>query len=358
VGEGVVGLTLRLGAETSASVSTLTVTLKRAGDEGEGEAKVTVEAKNVAPQVILGPCSTAPADAQAEKSKGRDRETLLVTFSSAAWTTISGSLHPSGGGERCLVRESVLKVPVVTHKDATLSLFGAPLPVVDGVWDVELGLFGGGLPLTVFAEARESAEPVRAELPLTVSRPGVAPVIVPVTAELRRAALRDAMPTRLAKLSPGEAPVWPRTPHTGPARAALLTTVGAEVTVDGQKIVALPRAYSAPLITPEDPSLTASEVDLFAIARPVNITDAGPCTGYSMVLSGGGVPRSVLFGVGLEVVVLDATGAERARKTFPGPATPRCPSSLVGVGGKTTVLFDTPNTAEVLSWLESARTGG
>lgn len=152
--------------------------------------------------------------------------------------------------------------------------------------------------------------------------------------------------------------MWPRTPHTGPARAILLTTVGAEVTVDGEKILALPRAYAAPLVTPMDPSLTASEVDLFAVARPVNVTDAGACTGYSMVLSGGGVPRSVLYGMGLEVVVHDAAGAELARKTFPGPAKPRCPDSLVGMGGKTTVLFDTPDPGDVLTWLESVRTGG
>ena len=360
VAEGGVGFpTLRLGAETlGVGEHTVTVLLNRAGDEGEGSARVTVEAKNVAPQVILGPCITAPADADPEKAKGRDRETLIVTFSSAAWTTINGSLNPSGGGEKCLVRESVLKVPVVTHNDATVSLFGAPLPLVEGVWSVELGLFGGGLPLTVFAEAKESAEPVRAELTLTVARPGMEPVTVPVAAELRRASLRDAMSARLAKLSSGEAPVWPRTPHTGPARAILLTTVGAEVTVDGEKILALPRAYAAPLVTPMDPSLTASEVDLFAVARPVNVTDAGACTGYSMVLSGGGVPRSVLYGMGLEVVVRDAAGAELARKTFPGPAKPRCPDSLVGVGGKTTVLFDTPDPGDVLTWLESVRTGG
>ncbi|MBK7760348.1 MAG: hypothetical protein IPI35_28850 [Deltaproteobacteria bacterium] len=156
VAEGGVGFpTLRLGAETlGVGEHTVTVLLNRAGDEGEGSAPGDRRGQERCAAGDPGPCITAPADAAPEKAKGRDRETLIVTFSSAAWTTINGSLNPSGGGEKCLVRESVLKVPVVTHNDATVSLFGAPLPLVEGVWSVELGLFGGGLPLTVFAEAK------------------------------------------------------------------------------------------------------------------------------------------------------------------------------------------------------------
>ncbi len=175
-------------------------------------------------------------------------------------------------------------------------------------------------------------------------------VTYPVDLTIELKAIRSALFDAVLETDGGKAARWPRTAHDGKPRGVAFAAKRHPVRVDGQDQTILNSSYAQVLVAGGEHK--ADEVDLFAVASPSDVTKRGACTGYRTISGVGGV-RNTGFVMGFDVKVYDHTGKEVASKVFSKPKKTRCPSTLSGTRGKTTILVWAPNKADVEQWLES-----
>lgn len=321
----------------------LEVTVDRGGSVSTKTVEVTLTEKHLETYLQLGPCD----------SMVTGDDLVLVKTTSPVWKL------PFGWEEdTCRVLDGQLSIPVLANADATVTIGGEPVALEGGraTWTgFNLGLLTGQVPLTQLGSTLEGNVDITATVPVVVRRPGQEDVTQTVTMTVPVRALRSHAQDQLQALTPGEAPRWPRSAHDGAPRGLVMAAKESSVTLDGEARSAVPGGYW-PVRTLGPEGATADQVDLFAVATPVDITPNGSCR-FNVVMSGHGGLSNKLFDQGYEVVVYDPAGKEVARRTFPKPSKPSCPSSISGTGEKTIVLWNPPPSADVLRWLETVRSG-
>lgn len=330
--------------------ATVEVTRTRAGATARMSlgAEVADEARE--PRLVLWRCAADPAGAPVHGSDDR-RATIGVWITSDAWF-VKSTARPR---ELCVVQaDGRARLPVAAHADATVTIAGRPVALVDGRGEhvIDLASLVPELSLGELAGdggRRDEARTVTVDA--IVTRAGRSRTYA-LDVELEREDVRVAMHRAFTSWDGKAAWPWPRTPHVGPARGAALVTHDLAVDVDGAPRRTMNGWYAFSRVVGGAARL--DELDLVAIATPVDATNAGSCR-YTTV-EGAGPVRNVVYKVGLEVVVRDATGAEVARRTWPAPKQLDCPDALASRDDRTRLLVTTPRPEPILAWLDGLRT--
>lgn len=329
--------------------ATIEVTRTRAGAMARMSLGAEVTDEDREPRLVLWRCTDDPASAPVHGSDDR-RATIGVWITSDAWL-VKSTARPR---ELCVVHaDGRARLPVAAHSDATVTIAERPVALVDGRGEhvIDLASLVPALSLAELeadGDRRDEARTVTVDA--IVTRAGRSRTYA-LDVELEREDVRVAMHRAFTSWDGKAAWPWPRTPHVGPARGAALVTHDLAVDVDGAPRRTMNGWYAFPRVVGGAARL--DEVDLVAIATPVGATNAGSCR-YTTT-EGVGPVRNVMYKVGLEVVVRDATGAEVARRTWPAPKQLDCPDALASRDDRTRLLVTTPRPEPILAWLDELR---
>jgi len=316
------------------------VHVDRGGSTSTRTVDVLITEKNVAPQVRIGPC---------ESGKSAEKRELSVTFTSDVWLYGFDQTE-----DRCRIPNGQFTAPVTANADARVTIAGEPIALDGGhgVWS-ELPMHTLGASVTLDMLGPGGRRNWTATLPVEVERPsGSASFEVQVAAPI--ANVVEALRKQLVALEPGQPVPWTSTPNDGAPRVIAMVTKEATATVGGEerKKVA-PGFWGIRAIGPA--GATLGEIDLFAVATPVDVTRNGSCAYKAM--PGSPSLANEVHSISLDVMVVNAAGDEVAQRRFDAPAKARCPRSITGEQGKTVAIWSGPRDTDVMTWLNSVGNG-
>ncbi len=261
----------------------------------------------------------------------------------------SSALRPGTSQQHCRLQPNgALELTLQANTDAKVKL-GEQLAKLDGgtgtaMLSVQPLLHR--LSLGSVSNAKASGE-LPLEVQATSTRDGSTQTFA-IQLEVELNAIRNALFDSVLEMDGGKPATWPRSAHTGKPRGAVLAAKRHPARVDGKDQTVMHPAFTRMLVAGEDSKL--DQIDLFAVATPSDVTGRKPCTGYTTIAGSGSV-RNRGFVMGFDVKVYDHSGKQVAAKSFAKPKDPRCPSSLSGTRGKTTILVWAPAEKDVESWL-------
>lgn len=318
---------------------------------GAGEHELTVEvtrgnkkkAKKISvsvPESALAPFLRVTSCTRQMKGKYSNGS---VKVQSKAWPA-------SSVAQSCMLTPSgTIELQLSANADAVVKAGDTPVELDHAVGTAKLPITPvlHRLSLRGVGDSKASGE-FPLEVQLTSTRGGNT-VSYPLEAKVEMRAIRSALFDSLLAMDGGKPATWPRSAHDGKARGAALVVKAHPVKVDGKEQTVRNSAYSGVLVAGDEHK--TDEIDLYAVATPSDVTNRGACRGYVTISGAGGV-RNTGFVMGFDVKVFDHSGKQVAEKSFPRPKKTRCPTTLSGTQGKTTILVWAPNKSDVQKWLD------
>lgn len=342
-----------LASEIGAGDHTLKLRVDRGEKTGESEVRVSVPPAALEPMVAIGPCRV-PDDAR-DRERRRPRAFKLTT---SVWSHVTDDFVQNEGRDQIcsLHDDGAARIGVQANGDAVVTIGGVHVELDAGVGEARLPL--SALASQIGIRELEQTAPNK---PLEVDIEAVVAVgdkraRETVTVSTTRSSFRDALAEALGQFQPQRPLDWPRRePTGGGVRALVLHTERAIVKVGKEERSVMNGTFAEWHALAGD-GARFDAIDLVAVAKPVDVVDEGSCKGY-VAMPGAAMPRTRLFKMGFDVTVYDHRGERVASKSFPGPAKGKCPGSVTGKRGETTVIVHTPAKDDVLQWLESVRSG-